>query len=253
MKAFFLAGVVLLALVGSSFASEDPTEVLEGILDLTPESFAAHVNGGKHVLVEFYAPWCGHCKRMVPELMKLGQMISQDPSLKNRVIVAKVNADDHRSIGEKFDVKGFPTIKYFARGKAPTKENAASYDQARTAEAFFSFLKDKVREDAAFARVASLDPIAIKFVAAEDKAALVAETKAASADLEGEEKANSDLYVKLMEKAVEKGADYLSKEKARLSKMLSSGALSVPKIEEITKKVAIIAAFFPEEEEEASA
>ncbi len=34
-----------------------------------------------------------------------------------------MNADAHRSLGERFDVKGFPTIKYFPAGKAPTKDN----------------------------------------------------------------------------------------------------------------------------------
>ncbi len=36
----------------------------------------------------------------------------------------QVDADSHRSIGEKFGVQGFPTIKFFPRGKAPSKENA---------------------------------------------------------------------------------------------------------------------------------
>lgn len=37
---------------------------------------------------------------------------------------SQVDADAHRSLGEKFGVQGFPTIKYLARGKAPTQENA---------------------------------------------------------------------------------------------------------------------------------
>jgi hypothetical protein len=36
----------------------------------------------------------------------------------------QVNADEHRSLGQRFDVKGFPTIKFFPRGKAPTKDSA---------------------------------------------------------------------------------------------------------------------------------
>jgi protein disulfide-isomerase A6 len=36
----------------------------------------------------------------------------------------QVNADEHRSLGERFGVSGFPTIKYFARGKAVTQDNA---------------------------------------------------------------------------------------------------------------------------------
>ncbi len=35
-----------------------------------------------------------------------------------RVVIAKVNADEHRSLGERFGVQGFPTLKWFSRGKA---------------------------------------------------------------------------------------------------------------------------------------
>ena len=89
-----------------------------------PDNYDSVVNGGKHVLAEFYAPWCGHCKHLTPEYKKLGAMVAADPKLAGRVVVAKCNADAHRSLGEKFDVKGFPTIKWLPRGKAPTKENA---------------------------------------------------------------------------------------------------------------------------------
>jgi protein disulfide-isomerase A6 len=49
--------------------------------------------------------------------------LQNDPKLKNRVVIAKVDADAHRSVGEKFEVRGFPTIKFFPRGKAPTKDH----------------------------------------------------------------------------------------------------------------------------------
>jgi protein disulfide-isomerase A6 len=49
--------------------------------------------------------------------------MQNDPKLKNRVVIAKVDADSHRSLGEKFEVRGFPTIKFFPRGKAPSKDN----------------------------------------------------------------------------------------------------------------------------------
>lgn len=55
-----------------------------------------------------------------------------------------------------------------------------------------------------FARVEALDPLASKFADAKDKAAVIAEAKAAVAKLEGDAKASGELYVKFMEKAVEK-------------------------------------------------
>ncbi|KIZ01659.1 protein disulfide isomerase family A, member 6, partial [Monoraphidium neglectum] len=175
-----LVALVVLALgVVACHASDDPTVSLKGVHDLTPDTFDSIVNGGKHALVEFYAPWCGHCKRMTEDYKKLGQLVESDPKLKARVIVAKVNADEHRSLGQRFDVKGFPTIKLFPRGKAPTKDSAercagqgggdlrratadaagqeacddadaphaAHYEGARTSDAFAKFLLDKVAAD----------------------------------------------------------------------------------------------------------
>lgn len=232
--------VALVLFAAQAFGSDDPTEGLQGVVDLTPDNYDSVINGGKHAIVEFYAPWCGHCKRMTPEFKKLGAMVESDPKLKGRVIIAKANADEHRSIGEKFSVKGFPTIKYLPRGKAPTAENAEDYNGPRTAEAFMEFIKQKIVADKGFARVEALDGVAAKFVSAADKAALVKEAKEAVAKLEGEDKSNGELYVKYMEKTIEKGVEYLSKEQARLEKMLSSGSVHSSKVEEMARKTSVL-------------
>ncbi|GFR39801.1 hypothetical protein Agub_g288 [Astrephomene gubernaculifera] len=239
-----LVFAALLGAVAFVRASDDPTVSLPGVLDLTPETFDKHVNGGKHAIVEFYAPWCGHCKRMTPEFKKLGELVAADPKLKNRVVVAKVNADAHRSLGDKFEVRGFPTIKYFPAGKAANKDSAQDYQQARTATAFLEFLKAKLEADKGFARVETLDPLAKKFVTAEDKAAVIAEAKAEAEKLEaGDAKVNGALYVKFMEKAAEKGVEYLSKEKARLEKMLGGGSVAAAKVDEMSRKTSVLGAF----------
>lgn len=48
---------------------------------------------------------------MVPEYKKLGEIIAANPKLASRVVIAKVNADAHSSIGQRFGVRGFPTLK----------------------------------------------------------------------------------------------------------------------------------------------
>ncbi|KAG2444788.1 hypothetical protein HXX76_001531 [Chlamydomonas incerta] len=246
-----LGALALTARAGGGGGGDDPTIKLENVHDLTPDNFDKIVNGAKHVLVEFYAPWCGHCKRMVPEYKRLGELVAADPKLKNRVVVAKVNADAHRSIGDKFDVRGFPTIKFFPAGKPATKDTVQDYNQARTATAFLDYLKEKLAADTGFARVEALDGLAKKFVeaAADAKAKVVAETEAAVAKLEGEAKANGALYVTFMKKAVEKGAEYLGKEKARLEKMLSGGSVSAAKADEMSRKTSVLGAFAAEDEE----
>ncbi|EOD28740.1 hypothetical protein EMIHUDRAFT_49401, partial [Emiliania huxleyi CCMP1516] len=62
-------------------------------------------------LVEFYAPWCGHCKSLAPEWAAAAKKTRKYCPL------AKVDADEHKSLAERFDVSGYPTIKTFKKGE----------------------------------------------------------------------------------------------------------------------------------------
>eukprot|EP00775_Hariotina_reticulata_P006246 gene6246-6482_t len=245
MKAFVVLALCLAVGVCMVSAAGDPTEKLPGVFDLTPDDFDKHVNGAKHALVEFYAPWCGHCKHMVPEYKSLGEMVQADPVLKSRVVVAKVNADAHRELGTRFDVHGFPTIKFFPRGKKPSKETAMPYESARSADKFLEFLKQKLEEDKGFARVAELDKLAQKFVAAEKKGkdAVAKEVEAAVGKLKDEAKENGKVYASVIKKALEKGDDYFKTELARLERMIASGSVKAEKLDAFSKKASVLGAF----------
>ena len=83
------------------------------VLVLDPENFDATIAKYSHALVEFYAPWCGHCKQLAPQWSSAATTLKTEAP---GVAVAKVDADKHRELGERFEVQGFPTIKWFVGG-----------------------------------------------------------------------------------------------------------------------------------------
>jgi protein disulfide-isomerase A1 len=86
----------------------------------------------KDVLVEFYAPWCGHCKKLAPIYDELGSLYSQIPS----VVVAKIDATAN-DVPPKLNIRGFPTILLF---KAGQKDVPVEYQGARTLDDMAKFI-----------------------------------------------------------------------------------------------------------------
>jgi len=86
---------------------------------LDETNFDALVFSSKDIwMIEFYAPWCGHCKALEPEWNEAAL------ALKGQVKLAKVDADAHKNLGSRFGVTGFPTIKYFDYGLPKTASDA---------------------------------------------------------------------------------------------------------------------------------
>lgn len=95
------------------------------VIDLTESNFDKLVTQSDSIwVVEFYAPWCGHCQQFVGEFSKAAT------GLKGVVKVGAVNADEHKSLGGRFGVKGFPTVKIFGTNKYKPED----YNGPRTAQ-----------------------------------------------------------------------------------------------------------------------
>lgn len=113
------------------------TNAAGGVVDLQPSNFDEIVlKSGKPALVEFFAPWCGHCKTLAPIYEELAATFG---SAKDKVTIAKVDADNHKELGRRFGVQGFPTLKWFD-GKSDTPED---YKSGRDLESLSSFISEK--------------------------------------------------------------------------------------------------------------
>eukprot|EP00606_Chrysophyceae_sp_TOSAG23-5_P001313 GSChrysophyteH2.ASY1.ANO1.1431.1 assembled CDS len=127
MKTFTILALGLFALSSS---------VVADVVHLTPESFAEVVDGSSNVLVEFYAPWCGHCKNLAPEWDIAGKAFYPEDD----IVIAAFDATTSDTIAQNFGVQGYPTIKYFPKGGAEPED----YQGGRTADDIVGWVNDKV-------------------------------------------------------------------------------------------------------------
>lgn len=113
------------------------TSASSAVIDLLPSTFDAQIlQSHKPALVEFFAPWCGHCKTLAPVYEQLGQAFAHADG---RVAIAKVDADEHKALARRFGVQGFPTLKWFD-GESDKPED---YKGGRDLESLTRFVTER--------------------------------------------------------------------------------------------------------------
>ncbi|XP_016483820.1 protein disulfide-isomerase-like [Nicotiana tabacum] len=143
----------ILVVVSVVFAVCVAVEEEEHVLTLDHTNFTDVVSNHNFIVVEFYAPWCGHCQKLAPEYEKAASVLSShDPP----IVLAKIDASDeaNRGLATQYQLKGFPTIKIFRDGG----KNIQEYNGPREADGIVTYIKKqsgpaspeiKSKEDAA--------------------------------------------------------------------------------------------------------
>eukprot|EP00262_Sarcandra_glabra_P018747 TRINITY_DN684_c0_g1_i1.p1 TRINITY_DN684_c0_g1~~TRINITY_DN684_c0_g1_i1.p1 ORF type:complete len:577 (+),score=126.14 TRINITY_DN684_c0_g1_i1:133-1863(+) len=80
------------------------------VVVLKEGNFSEFIENNQYVMVEFYAPWCGHCQALAPEYAAAAT------ALKGETVLAKVDATEENDLAMKYDVQGFPTVVFFVDG-----------------------------------------------------------------------------------------------------------------------------------------
>nr|KAF6490558.1 protein disulfide isomerase family A member 2 [Molossus molossus] len=185
-----LLSVLLLLLLGASGLwgqgpgpggpSEEPQkeEVPEedGILVLSHRTLGLALQEHPALLVEFYAPWCGHCKALAPEYIKAAALLAAE-SAKTRL--AKVDGPSEPELTKEFAVTEYPTLKFFRDGN---RTNPEEYTGPREAEGIAEWLRRRVGssttrledEEGAQALIDAQDVVVIGFFQDEDVATFLA-------------------------------------------------------------------------------
>ena len=128
---------------------------------------AAVPHATRSAFVLFYAPWCGHCKALKPTWSQFAAKHKDSKEL----LVAEVDCTDSKggeAICERYDVEGFPTIKYFDAGESEPED----FEDERGIEALEAFAKEMAN---------SCKPSQLELCSAEEKA-IIASHRALSED-----------------------------------------------------------------------
>lgn len=108
---------------------EDPN-----VITLTDKNFDEEIKKYDALLIEIYAPWCGHCKELAPEYSRAAEILKNENS---KIHLAKIDGTENQELSKRFEVEGFPTLKLYKNGEY------SEFNGGRTAEEIVMWMKKK--------------------------------------------------------------------------------------------------------------
>ncbi|WZZ31331.1 hypothetical protein YC2023_014732 [Brassica napus] len=103
------------------------------VVVIKERNFTDVIENNEYVMVEFYAPWCGHCQSLAPEYAAAATELKGDG-----VVLAKMDATVENELAHQYSVQGFPTILFFVDGEHKP------YTGGRTKETIVTWVKKKI-------------------------------------------------------------------------------------------------------------
>ncbi|OMO49524.1 Thioredoxin [Corchorus olitorius] len=139
MRLLLILALLLLSILKTgNFATANQLKADGKVLELDESNFDSSISSFDYILVDFYAPWCGHCKRLSPQLDEAAPVLA---GLKEPIVIAKVNADKHTRLARKYDIDAYPTLMLFIHGVY------TEYYGPRKADLLVQYLKKFVAPD----------------------------------------------------------------------------------------------------------
>jgi protein disulfide-isomerase A1 len=149
-KFSYLALTLLISTAFIYSANSVEVEYEDGVAVLTEDNFQDVIDDNEFVLVKFYAPWCGHCKKLKPEYIGAAELYYGEEA-ETEVVFGDVDATENGELASQFGVTGYPTMKFFVNGIA------IDYNGGRDEEGIIDWIEEKILPSTS--EVASLDDL----------------------------------------------------------------------------------------------
>lgn len=130
---------ILALVIACSFQDIIADDHAEASIDFNNDTFAEDVEKKPH-LVMFFAPWCGHCKRLSPTWQDLSVKYNKKPADEQDVLIGKVDCTIETALCSAQDVTGYPTLKFFKSGP----DSGVKYRGQRALDSLVKFINEQM-------------------------------------------------------------------------------------------------------------